>query len=148
MDAKEYLSQIRKLKYVLEMHKDTLARFEELAFSAGGSASYEPHYGKRQPLTEAPFVKYVDKILYWEKVVEEDENKLEKLVIEVESQISKIEDQVIQNILRLRYVFSLNWKEVQRQLHYSPAVVYREHRKGLSLIAVPVNMQKEKDDSK
>ena len=143
MEKREYLDQIKLLKRRISYHKDTLERYNELANEVPG-----PTYGKEvvqgTPSLKAPFIKYIDKIMEWEKRIAIEETELAVLVANTEEAISLIESEQEGAVLRLRYIFLLNWQDIAKQLHYSLASIYRYHNDGLEHFQVPQN----KDDSK
>jgi DNA-directed RNA polymerase specialized sigma subunit len=53
----------------------------------------------------------------------------------VNARLSKIEDEKLQQILVLRYIEEMEWKDVAAAMHYSESTVLRQNRKALRAYA-------------
>lgn len=65
---------------------------------------------------------------------EEKQKKIKAKMVEIETQIEKMEDEEEKTILLLRYMENLSFKEIDKRLPFSESTIYRKHSKALDNI--------------
>lgn len=135
MDKKTYLCRYHNLLEKIQKKKEYIAFCHERAGSIPG-----PQYGERinnpSPSYEAPFVKWIYRGIEAEDELKELEAKAELVKQEIETAISKIEDETMQMILVYRYIDWLSWLEISNKVFWSIATVKRKHEQAIALINI------------
>ncbi len=137
MNAHDYLSQVGKLQHKLDMMQLRADEYNRLASSVPG-----PNYGEKigsnpNRNTDAPFVKWVCKLLDLEKEMEGVRAKLDETKAEAIGAIEKIDDENFKSVLMLHYISLLSFPEICDKLYISLPTVKRWNRCGLEKIEVP-----------
>lgn len=129
MNKKEFLEIPSKFK---QARKDAL-RLEYLKTKAEGVRAIE--YKERvQTSPVATANMYVELCMDLAKDIEIEEAELKALSAEAKSMIEeKLVDEV-GDVMSLRYVSGLVWKDIEYVMNYSEASIYRFHRTGLSVL--------------
>jgi RNA polymerase sigma factor (sigma-70 family) len=135
MTAKEYLNQARHLDALINCRLREIDYWKDLSSGVSGS-SFEPHYNPNRP-TEAPFVRYLEKIDEIQRSVEEKVAYLIKLRDEINSRIDMLDNREEQLLLRYRYLDGCTWEEIGRMLNVSLRTVHRIHGMALQHFPVP-----------
>lgn len=141
MDAKKYLSQARLLNNRIKSFENELEYINTLALGPSGP-SYGPNKVKQQPNLEAPFIRYIDKIIELEKMIHDEIDKLMALKREIAKTIAEIGDAKLEIILRERYINCRNWEDIAIDLAYSQVYLYKLHQRALKLVKVPKEYSK------
>lgn len=141
MDAKKYLSQARLLNNRIKSFENELEYINTIALGPSGP-SYGPNKIKQQPSLEAPFIRYIDKIMELEKMIHAEIDKLMALKREIAKTIAEIEDAKLEIILRERYINCRNWEDIAIDLAYSQVYLFKLHQKAIKLIKVPKEYSK------
>ena len=136
MDAKKYLSQARLLNNRIKSFENELEYINTIALGPSGP-SYGPDKIKQQPNLEAPFVRYIDKIMELENIIQDEISKLIKLKQDIARTIAEVGDAKLEIILRERYLNCRNWEDIAIDLAYSQVYLYKLHQKAIKLIKVP-----------
>ena len=135
MTAKEYLCRYHNLLEKVQKKKEYIAFCHERAGSIPG-----PQYGERinnpSPSYEAPFVKWIYRAIEAEDELKELETKAELAKQEIETAISKLEDETLQMILIYRYIDWLSWLEISNKVFWSIATVKRKNDEAIGLLEV------------
>ena len=133
MDKKEFLCRYHNLQLRIEKLKDYIEFCHERSVSVG-SPVYDgmPHSPNRP--TEAPFVKWVYKALDAEQELKDLEAKLEVVRTEIETAISKLENEEYQQLLMYRYIDCLVWSEIEQKMFVSTTTRKRWHEKAIELL--------------
>lgn len=129
MDAKEYLDQAYNMKNHIKCLNQELESYRELASSVPG-CNFEERINKQRS-TEAPFMKYIYKIMDLEEEIKTESGRLEIMKLEIGHQINLLEDINERLILRYRYLVCMPWDEIAARLHYSIRYVYKIHGRAL-----------------
>lgn len=133
MDKKTYLCRYHNLLEKIQKKKEYIAFCDERASSIPG-----PQYGERinnpSPSYEAPFVKWIYRGIEAEDELKELEAKAELVKQEIETAISKLEDETLQMILIYRYIDWLSWLEISNKVFWSIATVKRKHERAIGLL--------------
>lgn len=137
MNAHDYLSQVGKLQHKLDMMQFRADEYNRLASSVPG-----PCYGERigsnpNRNTEAPFVKWVWKLLDLEKEMDGVRAELDAVKAEAIGAIEKMGDENLKSVLMLRYISLLSFPEICDRLYVSLPTVKRWNRCGLEKLEVP-----------
>lgn len=141
MDAKKYLSQARLLNNRIKSFENELEYINTIALGPSGP-SYGPNKIKQQPNLEAPFIRYIDKIMELEKMIHDEIDKLMALKREIAKTIAEIGDAKLEIILRERYINCRNWEDIAIDLAYSQVYLYKLHQRALKLVKVPKEYSK------
>ena len=136
MDAKKYLSQARLLNNRIKSFENELEYINTIALGPSGP-SYGPNKIKQQPSLEAPFIRYIDKIMELEEMIHDEIDKLMALKREIAKTIAEIGDAKLEIILRERYINCRNWEDIAIDLAYSQVYLYKLHQRALKLVKVP-----------
>lgn len=141
MDAKKYLSQARLLNNRIKSFENELEYINTIALGPSGP-SYGPNKIKQQPNLEAPFIRYIDKIMELEKMIHDEIDKLMALKREIAKTIAEIGDAKLEIILRERYINCRNWEDIAIDLAYSQVYLYKLHQRALKLVKIPKEYSK------
>jgi len=136
MDARKYLSQARLLNNRIRSYENELEYINTIALGPSGP-SYGPNKVKQAPSLEAPFVRYIDKIIELEKIIHDEISKLIELKQKIARAIAEVGDAKLEIILRERYINCRNWEDIAIDLAYSQVYLYKLHQKAIKLIKVP-----------
>ena len=134
MTKQEYLSQIAKLKHKIEKMQERIEEYRSLAQSPATAGMGERVKGS--PSGEAPFVKWVYKIIELEKEIEKLQDELQTLQAKVITAIELLENEDYKMLLVLRYVQCLTWDTIQARLNISEATARRWHKASLEKLTV------------
>ena len=125
--TEEILKEPFRLTQKLNALKIRLAEFQRLA-----SASTGPTYGKeivdKTRNLEAPFIKWIDKIMETEKKiakVEKDLNAVKKQILEA---VEKLDNEDYKNIIIMRYLNFYTWPDICKKLYISYSTCKRWNR--------------------
>jgi len=141
MDARKYLSQARHLNSRIRSYENELEYINTIALGPSGP-SYGPNKIKQTPSLEAPFVRYIDKIMELEKIIHDEISKLIELKQEIAQMIAGVGDAKLEIILRERYINCRNWEDIAIDLAYSQVYLFKLHQKAIKLIKVPKEYSK------
>jgi len=136
MDARKYLSQARLLNNRIRSYENELEYINTIALGPSGP-SYGPNKVKQAPSLEAPFIRYIDKIMELEKIIHDEISKLIELKQKIAQTIAEVGDAKLEIILRERYINCRNWEDIAIDLAYSQVYLYKLHQKAIKLIKVP-----------
>lgn len=129
MDARQYLEQVYDMKNHIKRLNQELDSYRELASSMPG-CNLDERINKQRS-TEAPFVKYIYKIMDLEDEIKTETGRLEIMKLEIGHQINMLEDTNERLVLRYRYLVCMPWNEIADRLHYSIRYVYKIHGRAL-----------------
>lgn len=141
MDARKYLSQARLLNSRIRSYENELEYINTIALGPSGP-SYGPNKIKQSPSLEAPFVRYIDKIMELEKIIHNEIGKLIELKKDIARTIAEVGDAKLEIILRERYINCRNWEDIAIDLAYSQVYLFKLHQKAMKLIKVPEEYSK------
>ena len=135
MDKKEFLCRYHNLKLRIEKVEDYIDFCDERSKSVPG-----PSYGDmpRNPNapTEAPFVKWIYKMLDAQEELKKLKEKATSAKNQIESAIAEIDDESLQQLLVYRYIDWLSWSEIESRLYISQTTRKRWHDKALELLVI------------
>ena len=137
MTAREYLQQAYRLDQRINSDAEELERLKEMSASIAS-----PFFGERVQRTrntDAPFVRYIDKIIEQEERISRELALYVDLKNEIRAAINEVEDTDEQLVLRYRYIHNYTWEKIGDELHADARTVRRWHNKALVHFRVPEN---------
>ncbi len=129
MTAKEYLSQPLDLNRQINKKMKLLESYKALAGSISSPKFDEKVQGTRN--VDPPFVQYLAKIEGLETEIAADRERLSKLVLAVDEQISRLDSETEQLVLRYRYLLFMNMQQISERLSYSKRWTRQIHAAAL-----------------
>lgn len=129
MQAKEFLNQPFILNNKINDKKVKIECYRMMATSVS-SPGFEEHYSSNRN-TNAPFVRYLEKISELEEEVKADCEKLEEIKAEVASAILKVNEPSEQLLLHYRYVMFMSMSDIAVKMNYSLRWAKKLHRRAL-----------------
>jgi len=137
MTAKEYLRQAYRLDQRINSDIQELERLQEMSSSVSA-----PVFGERVQTsrnTEAPFVKYIDKIMAQEERINKEIDLYVDLKEEIRGVIKAVENTDEQLVLTYRYIHNYTWERIGCELHADSRTIRRWHSKALAHVVIPEN---------
>ena len=137
MNAKEYLNQARHLNNRIKSFQNELDYINTIA----RIQAFELYSDKikQQPNLEAPFVRYIDKIMELENIIQDEISKLFALKQNIARTIAEVGDAKLEIILRERYLNCRNSEDIAIDLAYSQVHLFKLHNKALKRICFSDN---------
>ena len=131
----KFLCEYHNLEERIKNHVNRAALYRKCA-DEPNSPQYGPRAKPSNPNTEAPFMKWIKKADDEDRAAE----KLKPLLLEAKQRIinviTSLEDTELSNLLILRYIYWLNWKEIQEQLYLSESTRKRKHRAAITALNI------------
>lgn len=137
MAAKEYLSQVYILEQKIKRKQMRAKEYEQLASSIPG-VNFDGIRVDGTRNLDAPFVKWVGKLIDIQDEIKKLQIKLDVLKDEVIGVIEAMDNEDYKTLLVLRYLNCLSWEDLADKLYISTSTVKRWHEKALELIKVPL----------
>ena len=138
MTKKEYSRQAYLLDKRIKADMDEVVRLRELATSVS-SLRYDREYVQTTRSIEAPFVKALIRVMDLEVKINMEITMLISLKEQILDVISKLESVDEQMILRYRYMSSMTWEDIGKELHAGVRTVIRWHGNALEHLVFPEN---------
>ena len=126
MTSKEFLQRPTKLKWRIDALKLQKEQYEELANSIPGG-NYDKPVVQKTRSNEAPFIKWIDKIMDVEKKIESLQAEYETAKAEVVKAIERLPNPDHQTILIMRYLNEYSWADICDKLYISLSTAKRWH---------------------
>ena len=126
MTSKEFLQRPMRLRWRIDALKLQKEQYEELANSIPGG-NYDKPVVQKTRSNEAPFIKWIDKIMDIEKKIESLEAEYETAKAEVVKAIEKLPNPDYQTILIMRYLNEYSWADICDKLYISLSTAKRWH---------------------
>ena len=126
MTSKEFLQRPMRLRWRIDALKLQKEQYEELANSIPGG-NYDKPVVQKTRSNEAPFIKWIDKIMDIEKKIELLEAEYETAKAEVVKAIEKLPNPDYQTILIMRYLNEYSWADICDKLYISLSTAKRWH---------------------
>ena len=126
MTSKEFLQRPMRLRWRIDALKLQKEQYEELANSIPGG-NYDKPVVQKTRSNEAPFIKWIDKIMDVEKKIESLEAEYETAKAEVVKAIEKLSNPDYQTILIMRYLNEYSWADICDKLYISLSTAKRWH---------------------
>ena len=128
MEAKAYLSQVRKYDRLINNKLETISSLRSLVTSVTIELKSDVVQTSGAKDTMASTI---DRIIDLEREIDADVDRLVNLKREVMSVIDKIKDPILIDILYKRYFHYEKWEEIAIEMNYSYRQVTRLHGQAL-----------------
>lgn len=129
MGVKDFLERARHLDDAINSKLAELSHLRDLSTKIGNSRLEEHVSGSRPQ--EAPFAKWVERIVDKEKEINDEIDKLVAVKLEISDYIDGINNPLWQCLLRHRYVLCKSWSDIAVDMNSSLRTVQRLHKKIL-----------------
>lgn len=129
MNVKEFLERAMHLDVLIDSHVAELDHFRRLSLNIG-SSRLEEHVCHSKS-NEAPYVKWVERLIDKERELNEEIDRLVAIKLEISSFIDKIDNPRWQYILRSRYIMGCSWEQIGKGMGCSASSIKRSHKKAL-----------------
>ena len=126
MTSKEFLQRPMRLRWRIDALKLQKEQYEELANSIPGG-NYDKPVVQKTRSNEAPFIKWIDKIMDIEKKIESMEAEYETAKAAVVKAIERLPNPDHQTILIMRYLNEYSWADICDKLYISLSTAKRWH---------------------
>lgn len=134
METKEFLNRARNLQFKIEKQKEQISRWNELSLSVP-SIQYDKEIVDHSRNYDAPFVKWIGKIIDMEKLIEDELADLNRYKQEIKKAVSNhIDDGETALIIIKRYVELLSFEDIAKSLNLRNSTMYRLHKEGLEAL--------------
>lgn len=138
MTPKEYLNQAYRLDKRIKADLEDVENLRALASSVS-SPRFDIDRVQTSRNHEAPFVRSLTKIMDLETKINDELTLLISLKEQMLEMISKLENIDEQMVLRYRYLRSMTWEEIGRELHAGKTTITRWHDKAMENAVLPEN---------
>lgn len=132
MRVKDFLSRALLLDEQINSLVAERDHYRQLANNLGGG-SFEERVS-RSSASEAPYAKWVERIVDKEKTIDVTIDRLLAAKMEISSFIDGIENPEWQCLLRSRYVLCKSWADVAEESGHGMSSVFRIHKKILETL--------------
>ena len=132
MKVKDFLGRALQLDGLINSHVAELDQYRRLAMSIGGSCLDE-RVTHSAP-NEAPYVKWVERIVDKEKEINEEIDRLVAIKLEISDFIDKIDNPQWKRLLRSRYVMCRSWAAVAEDMGYGISSIYRIRKQVMDFL--------------
>ena len=130
MTAKEYLGRAKNIDRKIRLAHEEIARLRKLSKSITAPVTTEDkvQYSKN---TEAPFVRYVEKIIGKEEELKAEAEELSRIHIETLQAIDTLNDLEERMVLKCKYLYDYSWTETAQALHMGQSSAIRLYQRAL-----------------
>lgn len=135
MTNKEFLQQPMRIQKRIDALIIQKQSYEELADSTPGN-SFDQPVVQTSKARQAPFIKWIDKIMEIDKRIAELQAEYEKMKTEVVQVIEKLPDTNHQTILIMRYLNDYPWPTICEKLYISLTTAKRWHFEAVNGIQI------------
>ena len=133
MTSKEFLQKPMRIQHRIEQLQLKRQTFEELANSIPGG-NYDKPLAQKTRNTQAPFIKWIDKIMEVEKEIEKLEEEFEVAKAEVIKAIEKLDNADYQTLLIMRYLNEYSWTSICEKMYVSLSTAKRWHWEAINVL--------------
>ena len=133
MTSKEFLQKPMRIQHRMEQLQLKRQTFEELANSIPGG-NYDKPLVQKTRNTQAPFIKWIDKIMEVEKEIEKLEEEFEVAKAEVIKAIEKLDNADYQTLLIMRYLNEYSWTSICEKMYVSLSTAKRWHWEAINVL--------------
>ena len=133
MTSKEFLQKPMRIQHRIEQLQLKRQTFEELANSIPGG-NYDKPLVQKTRNTQAPFIKWIDKIMEVEKEIEKLEEEFEVAKAEVIKAIEKLDNADYQTLLIMRYLNEYSWTSICEKMYVSLSTAKRWHWEAINIL--------------
>ena len=133
MTNKEFLQKPMRIQKRIDALILQKQSFEELANSIPGG-NYDKPLVQKTRNTQAPFIKWIDKIMEVEKEIEKLEEEFEVAKAEVIKAIEKLDNADYQTLLIMRYLNEYSWTSICEKMYVSLSTAKRWHWEAINVL--------------
>lgn len=126
MGVKDFLERARHLDDAINSQVAELTHLRDLSMKIS-SSRLEEHVTHSKP-AEAPYAKWVERIVDKEKEINAEIDKLVTVKLEISDYIDGIGNPLWQSLLRHRYVLCKSWPDIAVDMDSSLRTVQRLHK--------------------
>lgn len=137
MTKEEYLSQVANLNRVIEKKQLRVNEYRDLANSPASSAPSGTRVDRTRS-NEAPFAKWVYKIIELEAEIEKLQERVTDLQNIIIGAIEALENEDYKTLLVHRYLKNMSWDGVAEAMFISRWTAMRWHRQAIELLELPI----------
>jgi hypothetical protein len=141
MDTKEYLSQYRDAMIKIDKLKKDVEYYNHMSYTLPGMSFDQVRVDGTKKM-EAPFTKWIHKVLDCELKIKKLEKQLPTIKDQIISTIEKLEDTELKSVLIFRYIDWLSWSEIAKEMYCSYATARRKHNYAIEEITPYVRMSR------
>ncbi len=138
MTSKEFLQKPMKIYHRIEQLRLKKQMYEELADSTPGG-NYDKPYVQKTRSNQAPFIKWLDKIMDVDKEIETQEKEYKRVEAIVIAAIEKLPNADHQAILLMRYLNEYSWTYICEKLFVSLSTAKRWHWDAINALEYDEN---------
>jgi len=131
----EFLNRPSKLKKKIERMEERAAEYDRLA-SSPSSPNYETPRVDGTKSKDAPFLKWIYKLMEIQEKIEDEKRKYDEVLCETVSAIEKMENEEYKSVLTYRYINNMLWEEIADALETTERTIYRWHRMALDVLEI------------
>ena len=129
MGVKEFLERAIHLDGLIDIQMAELDQYRRLSLKIGGSR-LEEHVSHSAP-TEAPYAKWVERIVDKEQEMNDSIDRLLAAKEEINRFIDGVSDPRWQRILRSRYIMGFSWSKIAQDMGCTVRHAQRMHKEIL-----------------
>lgn len=127
MNARDFLESAMEINMEIECKLNVIASLRTAAEKCTSRLAPAPGGSGESRRLE----NIIAKIDAAEREVDEDIDRLLVSKAHIENTISKLQDPLHREILKMRYIGFMPWQDIAESSQYSESTVYRTHRKAL-----------------
>lgn len=132
MEAKTYLNRAFELQQLIEQKENLLNAYISNAEKITPSYAQDVVQTSLNPDGRIPTA--VEKIIRVEEKLRVLSEEYDEVRNEISNMISNVDDGIIEDVLRLRYLDFMKWKDIAKALSMSERTIYRLHAGGIFII--------------
>ena len=129
MTAKEYLERAKNINGRIRLVCEEITRLRSLSESIS-SPSFEEKV-QHSTNIEAPFVKYIEKIMEKEEELKKEAETLSRVHIETLKAIDTLPMFEERLVLKCKYLYNYSWLKTAQALHMGQSSAIRLHQRAL-----------------
>ena len=136
MTVKEYLHQAYRLDQRIKSDTMEAQNLREMAGNVS-AIQYDKDRVQTSQITEAPFVRTLEKLWTLEKKIADELEKLSDLKKQIREVIEAVPDTDERMVLKYRYIHGLTWEQIGIELCADSPTIRRWHGKHLLHVTLP-----------
>lgn len=137
MTKQEYLSQVANLNRTIEKKRERVKEYRDLASSPASSAPSGTRVDRMRS-TEAPFAKWVYKIVELEAEIEKLQEHVDNLQAIIIGAIEALGNEDYKTLLVHRYLKDMTWDGIAEAMFISRWTAMRWHKEAINLLELPI----------
>lgn len=129
MSPKEYLQQAYRIECKIALDKELVESMR--AALHGRSANYSSD-GSQHILQENNVERAILRVVEYENKINAEIEDLMCKRLEIEDVIDTISNEILQEVLKRRYLLYQKWDEIAEEMHYGEQWVHKLHNRALA----------------